>query len=52
MNSTSIMTQKDIKRFAMSTGGMAQVISYLNPLLGDGVQPTATASNHIIARNG
>ena len=42
MNPTSIMTQSDMKTFSMPIGGVAKVLSYLNPPLGAGVQPSVT----------
>ena len=39
-------------QFAIPTGGVGPTLSYLDPPLGAGAQPTATDSNHIITRNG
>lgn len=52
MNSASIMAQNDMKLFLMSTSGVADTLSYLDPTLSTGVQLTDNAFNyHIITRN-
>ena len=51
MNPIKIITKNDMTPFTIPTGGVVIIFSYLDPPLGAGVQPTAGASNRIIARN-
>lgn len=37
--------------FDMATGVVAEILSYLDPPLGVGIQPTTNVSNHSITRN-
>ena len=48
LNPPKIMINSDMKPFAMPAGGVAPVLSYLDPPIGTSVQPHATDSNHII----